>query len=85
MRVVGDVTYTLKREGGFVRECERCNSPAALAEVGTSSDGKTKLCRFCYETELGTILAYPRQYEGLVTLTRGLCQALNLIDGKRNG
>ena len=54
-------------------ECERCSSPLP--------DGYTKqLCPFCYQTHLGNILRYNKQYSNdTVTLAQGICEALNLL------
>lgn len=54
--------------------CIRCDSLLSPEEAGR------ELCKFCYETHLGNILNYSKQYQGdTVTLAKGLCQALNIL------
>jgi hypothetical protein len=84
-------TYELHHsEHGDIETCCRCDSeaPTYFAERLSHPDMHKEnlsgyVCRFCYETELGSILGFPRsQAPGVVELTRALAQALNLLDNK---
>lgn len=87
--------YVLATRSGDIVGCFRCDSAAPTTEVRSihlsgehdkpDAENQTKrVCKFCYETELGHILAYPRGNGDLPPLARALCQAFNLIhwDGK---
>lgn len=75
-------------------ECDACQSIAPLIDYDpgpkgvvtcrhTEENRSERLCQFCYETFLGNIQRYKRQYDGnTVTLATGICQALNLIARK---
>lgn len=81
--------YILAVSGGDILTCIRCDSEApTVHREHLSPDGKLsgRLCKFCDETELGTIIAYERQAPlGQVQLARSIAQALNLVywNGKR--
>lgn len=72
--------YEYREEG-----CDRCDV-GEIDVVEYSDSARTAnapdiehLCQFCYETHLGNILQYPRQYPGLETLARGLIQSLHIV------
>lgn len=76
--------YTVLRKDGDVVLCSRCDSEAPTQafdlhdERGRVTPGR--LCRFCAETELGSILQYPRAHQVDQTFVRGLCHAFNLLE-----
>lgn len=84
--------YILAMSGNDIATCIRCDSevPTTFAsglahEDWAKRDLSGRICKFCFETELGCILAYPRQAPpGHVTMARAIAQALNIIhwDGK---
>lgn len=86
-----DPLYRLRRNGYEIDGCERCDSEAPTCILRTvavmdrsmspaqEKPRPVRLCPWCSETELGTILQYPAQHMGQQTLVRGLCQALNII------
>lgn len=82
--------YKLHRDSGDVIECDRCGSPDTQTvatewdDIGRqggapkSRRAKEYLCVFCYETHLGVALDH-RHRADLDQVTRGLCQALNIL------
>lgn len=93
--------YKLRKADGYVVECDRCSSPAPTVErdwddIGTPPEQiphdrapKERLCLFCYETHLGTLLKY-RHHREDADLARAIAQALNLVlarvgRGAKNG
>jgi hypothetical protein len=89
-----DLAYAVAMCDDDIIECCRCNSAAPTAAVlgrhlsntpEAYRDKPMRICKFCYETELGSILAYPSLYTGTEkSLARAMCQAFNLMhwDGK---
>lgn len=87
--------YVIAEQDGEELGCYRCDSEAPTigvigAHLAEKRDGDERaayfrICKFCSETELGAIIAYPRRNPELVTLARGLCQALNIVhwEGKK--
>ena len=89
------IEYFLAHRNGDIVSCFRCDSAAPTTEVPSihlsgerdkpdAENSTQRVCKFCYETEIGHILAYPRGQGDLLPLARALCQAFNLIhwDGK---
>ena len=75
--MAADSDYKEHKDGKFTIECSRCGSEAPTIDL---HEGLPEhLCKFCYETELGTILKYRDQYPGQTTLTRALCKAFNML------
>ena len=81
--------YSLHKEDGCVIECDRCGSDAPTIKHKWDDIGRTKpispdrrshehLCRFCYETHIGTILHYDHHRDNH-DIARALAQAFNIL------
>lgn len=81
--------YVLRWNVGDIEGCERCYSeaPTVLIERDHTTLHRNpalpkmeRLCKFCAETHLGTILKYDDQHShDTKILAEGLCQSFNVL------
>lgn len=85
-----------QKEHGDQGNCDRCGFEDRMLETIETRNTTTlasgtirleRLCRYCYESELGQIVKYKHYDSNTRALARGLCQALNVLElavSKRN-